>query len=107
MAILFYDIKETEKAVSCFEKVLKIDPKNKEANYNLGKIYQGVGNQTKAVKNYQESLINRSEINFEIEKFSVSSASLNKFLTISNLSYNSFPIPTIWDPWPGKITENI
>ena len=24
-----------------------------------------------------------------------------------NLSKNSFPIPTIWDPCPGKITENI
>ena len=24
-----------------------------------------------------------------------------------NFSYSSFPIPTIWDPWPGKITENI
>ena len=24
-----------------------------------------------------------------------------------NLSYSSCPIPTIWEPWPGKITENI
>ena len=41
------------------------------------------------------------------EKFNVSSATLNKLLTISNLSYNSFPIATICEPWPGKITENI
>jgi radical SAM protein with 4Fe4S-binding SPASM domain len=61
-------MKETEKAINCFEKVLKIDPKNKEINYKLGKIYQGIGNQTQAVENYQKSLINRSEINFEIDK---------------------------------------
>ena len=39
-----------------------------------------------------------SKISLEIENFSVSSACLNNFLTISNLSYSSFPIPTIWEP---------
>jgi radical SAM protein with 4Fe4S-binding SPASM domain len=68
LGILFYDIKETEKAINCFEKVLTIDPKNKEVNYNLGRIYQGIGNQMRAVENYQKTLINRSEINFEIDQ---------------------------------------
>ena len=68
LGILFYDIRETEKAINCFKKVLKIDPEHKEANYSLGKIYQGIGRQTLAVDNYQKSLINRSEIDFEIDK---------------------------------------
>ena len=68
LGILFYDVRETEKAINCFKKVLKIDPEHKEANYSLGKIYQGIGRQTLAVDNYQKSLINRSEIDFEIDK---------------------------------------
>jgi len=68
LGILFYDIRETEKAVNCFKKVLKIDPEHKEANYSLGKIYQGMGRQILAVDNYQKSLINRSQIDFEIGK---------------------------------------
>ena len=55
-----------------------------------------------AIANYEKVFYD-----FEIEKLSLSSACLNKSLTKSNLSYNSFPIPTIWEPWPGKITENI
>ena len=68
LGILFYDIRETEKAINCFKKVLKIDPEHKEANYSLGKIYQGMGRQILAVDNYQKSLINRSQIDFEIGK---------------------------------------
>ena len=68
LGILFYDVRETEKAINCFEKVLKIDPKHQDANYSLGKIHQGIGRQILAVDNYQKSLINRSEIDFEIDK---------------------------------------
>ena len=39
-----------------------------------------------------------SRINLEIEKSSISSASLYNFLTKSYLSYKSLPIPTIWAP---------
>ena len=47
-------------------------------------------------KNEEKETIDQKNnvINLEIEKFSVSSACLNNSLTISNLSYSSFPIPT-------------
>ena len=43
-----------------------------------------------------------SNIIFERENFSRSSASSNNFLTSSLLWYKSCPIPLNWEPWPGN-----
>ena len=48
-----------------------------------------------------------SKIYLDIGTFKISSASLNNFFTLSNLSKNSLPMPKDWEPWPGKTTENI
>ena len=48
-----------------------------------------------------------SKIILEIGNSRISSAFLNIFFTISNLSKNSLAIPIFCDPWPGKTTENI
>ena len=51
--------------------------------------------------------VSPSQIKQLIEKFNTLSASLNSSFAISNLLYKSLAIPTDWEPWPGKITENI
>ena len=51
--------------------------------------------------------ISLTKIIFDKFNLKTSSASLNKFFTMSYFSKKSFPIPTNCEPCPGKITENI
>lgn len=48
-----YSKGDTAAAASLFRQVVAIDPKNTDANYNLGAIAEGEGNYSKALNHYQ------------------------------------------------------
>ncbi len=49
-------VSEYEKAITCFERMLEIDPENYRAHYNLGITYFNLGNIEKALDSYNKSL---------------------------------------------------
>ena len=49
-------VTEHEKAISCFEKMIEIEPRNYRAFYNLGITHFNLGNLEKALESYNEAL---------------------------------------------------
>ena len=49
-------VAEHEKAISCFEKMIEIEPRNYRAFYNLGITHFNLGNLEKALESYNEAL---------------------------------------------------
>ena len=65
LGVIFKELEEDQKAIKCFEKAIEIDPKNVNSHNNLGIMYSKINKHDKSVEHLQESLINRSKINFE------------------------------------------
>ena len=95
------------------EKYSKIVEKNegeivKTENWgllNLSYLIKNIAGWVLTVKS--SSSLGPSIIILDNEIPKASSASKNNSFTILYFSKNSFPMPTTWDPCPGKITENI
>ena len=49
-------VAEHEEAISCFEKMIEIEPRNHRAFYNLGITHFNLGNMEKALESYDEAL---------------------------------------------------
>lgn len=47
--------KNYQKAIECFEKVVKIDPQFKEAWYSMGHAYKELGNHQKEVECFEKA----------------------------------------------------
>jgi len=83
----FKELGEHQNAISCYEKAIKINPNYAGGLSNLGILYGNIGNQIKSVNYQQESLINRSEINFkndEINEQKLRPATSSFFLELTN-----------------------
>jgi len=54
---LYYDTKQTDKAISIFEKALEIRPTYADASYWLAKCFETKGEKEKAITEYQKALV--------------------------------------------------
>ena len=54
LGIVFTELKENEKAIKCYEKVIAINPKVADPHNNLGLIYYELGNREKALSYFEK-----------------------------------------------------
>ena len=87
LGTIFSELGETNKAIKSYENAIKINPDLEFTNNNLGKIYKEIGEQKKSVDFFQKSLINRSKIDFDLEKKeenNLNPATTDFFLELTN-----------------------
>ena len=87
LGTIFSELGETNKAIKSYENAIKINPDLEFTNNNLGKIYKEIGEQKKSVDFFQKSLINRSKIDFGLEKKeenNLNPATTDFFLELTN-----------------------
>ena len=77
LAKFYFLNRKFEKAVECFKKVLKLNPGNADAYYNLGLIYENQNDPDAAKKMYEKAL----DID---EDNKLAREHLNKLIGISN-----------------------
>ena len=68
LGTIFTKLGENQKAKKNYERAIEINPNFVEAHHNLAITYGQIGNDIKSVEHYRKALINKSEINFEIDK---------------------------------------
>ena len=87
LGLTFKELGENQKAISCYEKAIEIDPNFLTINNKLRAGYGEIGNQEKSVEHYHKELINRSEINLDLDKESnpkLQPATSQFFLELTN-----------------------
>ncbi|MGD2029134.1 MAG: tetratricopeptide repeat protein, partial [Desulfobacterales bacterium] len=63
----YFKLKEHEKAIECFEKVLRLDPGSAIDYANIASNYRDMGQKGKAIQYYEMALAMDPEIDFARE----------------------------------------
>ena len=64
---MFKDLGEYNKAITCYNKAIQINPNNAEVYNNLGLSYRKIGKSKLSVDSYQKALAKRTNIKLDVE----------------------------------------